>query len=166
MTREILPYIDTGNCRFENMISLLREADTTISNLETTIGDFENHPSDTNNRVHLCSPPEILDELSAAGCDMVSAATNHVFDYGHAGMERTMAELNRQNIAYAGIGQNLFEASKPAYIETGAGRVALISACSSIAAGSIAGKQTAGLRGRPGLNPYASSASTIQQKMI
>lgn len=153
MTREILPYTDSHNSRFNNMISLLQNADATISNLETTIGNFENYPSDTSNRVHLCSPPEILDELSAAGCDLVSAATNHVFDYGHAGMERTMAELDRRNIAYAGIGQNLFEASKPAYIETVSGRVALISACSSIAAGSIAGKQTAGIRGRPGLNP-------------
>lgn len=152
MTRKITPYARQSS-EFEEMVSLLRTADATVSNLEVTVGDFGDSPGYTNNRVHLCSPPAILDDLVTAGCDMFSAATNHIFDYGPAGMERTMVELDQRDIAYAGIGGSLFEASKPAYLETGAGRVALINACSSIVSSSIAGKQTEGLRGRPGLSP-------------
>jgi hypothetical protein len=83
----------------------------------------------------------------------LSAATNHSLDYGHEGIERTLTALRERNLVFAGLGENLFAARKPGYLETPAGRIALVSACTSVTPGSEAGEQTAALKGRPGMNP-------------
>ena len=54
---------------------------------------------------------------------------------------------------HAGTGENLAEARAPGYLETGKGRVALISAASTFPDASRAGHQRKDVRGRPGLSP-------------
>jgi poly-gamma-glutamate synthesis protein (capsule biosynthesis protein) len=83
----------------------------------------------------------------------MAAANNHVFDFSHGGMEATMRELEAREIPYAGLGRTLADARAPAYVDTPAGRVAVISTCSSITAGSEAGHQRPDVKGRPGLSP-------------
>jgi len=151
-TRPLTPY--EGNDRaFDRLLKELRRADTTVGNLEVLVHDYEGYPAATSGGTYMRSPPSILDDLEAAGFDLFSAATNHTFDYSHGGIEATIGNLDQRNIPYAGIGSSLYEARKPAFLETGAGRVGLVSACTSFPPGSEAGEQSLTMSGRPGLNP-------------
>jgi poly-gamma-glutamate synthesis protein (capsule biosynthesis protein) len=70
-------------------------------------------------------------------------------------MEATMVALEERDLPYAGLGRTLADAYAPAYVDTPGGRVALVSACSTITRGDEAGEQRPDLQGRPGLAPLA-----------
>ncbi|UHQ98575.1 CapA family protein (plasmid) [Natrinema zhouii] len=152
ITREILPYEGNADA-FDDLLALLRGTDATMTNLEVLLHDYEGYPSAASGGTYMRSPPNVADELIGMGCNLFSAATNHTIDYSHGSIERTIAALRERNAAFAGLGENLYEARKPASLETPAGRVAMVSACSTITPGSEAGEQSPALRGRPGLNP-------------
>lgn len=154
LTREIRPY-EGASDQFDSLLRTLRGTDATVTNLEVIVHDYEHSPSPSSGGTYMRAPPKILNELAAMGCNLFSAATNHVFDFGHGGVETTLRELNERGLAAAGLGANLYEARRPAYVETAAGRVAMVSACSSITPGSAAGPQSPSLPGRPGLNPLS-----------
>lgn len=126
-----------------------------MTNLEVIVHDYEHYPSPSSGGTYMRAPPKVLDELSVMGCNLFSAATNHVFDFTYGGIETTLEELERRDLAAAGPKTTLHEARRPAYVETPAGRVAMISACSGITTGSTAGPQSPALPGRPGLNPLS-----------
>ncbi len=151
-TRPILPYEGT-DCDFDRLLQTLRQSDATVGNLEVLVHDFEGYPAATSGGTYMRSPPTVLDDLESVGFDLFSAATNHTFDYSHGGVKATIRNLERRQIPYAGIGSTLYEARKPGYVETGAGRVGVVSACTSFPPGSEAGEQSPALQGRPGLNP-------------
>jgi len=152
LTREILPY--EGNAAaFDDLLALLRGADATATNLEVLLHDYEGYPAAASGGTFMRSPPRVADELAGIGCNLFSAATNHTIDYSHGGVERTIQAFRERDLTFAGLGENLFEARKPAYLETPASRVAMVSACSTITPGSEAGEQSPALQGRPGLNP-------------
>lgn len=152
LTREILPYEGNADA-FDELLALLRGADATGTNLEVLLHDYEGYPSASSGGTFMRSPPRVVDELVGMGCNLFSAATNHTIDYSHGGIERTIEVFRERNLAFAGIGENLYEARKPAYLESAAGRVAMVSACSTITPASEAGKQSSSLQGRPGLSP-------------
>lgn len=152
ITREILPYEDNTDA-FDDLLMLLRGADATMTNLEVLLHDYEGYPSASSGGTYMRSPPRVADELAGMGINLFSAATNHTIDYSHKGIERTIESLRERNLTFAGLGENLYEARNPAYLETAAGRVAIVSACSTITPGSEAGAQSPALQGRPGLNP-------------
>lgn len=139
--------------RFEELIDLVRSADAAPINLEVLLHDFEGYPAANGPGTYMRAPPWVADELSWMGFDMFAAATNHAMDYTHGGMEATMRELEARNIPYAGMGRDLVTAREPAYLDTPAGRVALVAACSSITTGSTAGNPRDGISGRPGIAP-------------
>lgn len=151
-TREILQYEGVSD-RFDGLLSLLRGADASVGHFESLVHDYEQGPAKTPGRLHKHTSSHLIEELVDMGFDAFSAASNHTFDYGRFGIERTIEELRARNVKFAGLGRNLYEAEQPAYVETGGGRVAVLNACSSISPESEAGEQTAALPGRPGLNP-------------
>ena len=154
LTREILPY-EGESSQFDRLLGTLRDADATATNLEVIVHDYEGYPSAASGGTYMRAPPKVLDELDGMGCNLFSAATNHVFDFTYGGIERTLEELEQRDLAAAGLGMNLYEARRPAYVETPAGRVGMISSCSSITPGSSAGPQSPALPGRPGLSPLS-----------
>lgn len=151
-TRPITQYAESDE-DIKRLINLIRQSDVGVGNLETLIHDFEGYPAASSGGTYMRSPPSILDDLKSMGFNLFAAATNHTFDYSHGGIETTIRNLDEKGIAYAGIGSNLYEARKPGYTETNAGRIGIVSACTSFPPGSEAGKQTQALHGRPGLNP-------------
>jgi len=159
-TRPLTPYEGTDDA-FDRLVTQLRQTDVTIGNLEVLVHDYEGYPAATSGGTYMRSPPAVLDDLDQLGFDLFSAATNHTFDYSHGGITATIKNLEERNVPYAGIGETLYDARKPAYVETPAGRVALISACTSFPPGSEAGKQSPTLPGRPGLNPI--HVSTVHE---
>ena len=152
---------------FGPVVDRLRSADITTTNLEVVIADGEQ--AATPPRVvpdqyqYLASfpgmvihaPPGILDDLSAIGIDMVSAASNHSLDFGRVGMERTMAALEARDIPYAGLGPSLESARAPAYTGSPDGRVGLVGATTSVPPGGEAGPTGSWFPGATGVSPLA-----------
>ena len=155
ITRELEPP-SAFAAEFEAIADLLRDATTTVSNLETVLHEFkadEGVYAHDSGGTYMRAPPKVLDELSAIGCDAFTAAQNHAFDYAYGGMLSTMAELEAREMPFAGLGENLYEARRPSYLETPAGRVALLSATSMYSGGVQATPQTEAMHGSPGVNP-------------
>lgn len=71
--------------------------------------------------------PDHLAALARAGIGMVSMAGNHIADCGAEGIADTCDELDRLAIAHTGAGLTLAEAQRPATVERGGRRIALLS---------------------------------------
>jgi len=136
---------------FTELVEHVREADVSMVNLETLLHDFEGYPGP--GALPMRSAPWVADELSWAGFELFSAATNHANDYWHGGMEATMAALEERDLVYAGLGRNLAAARAPGYLDTPVGRVGLVSATSTYQPGSVAAHQRRDMQGRPGVSP-------------
>ncbi|WP_418280897.1 CapA family protein [Halorubrum sp. DTA98] len=154
-----------GDPRFNAILERLRDADATLTNLEAVVTDGSSYatpPQAIRDQYQylaafpgmvLRCPPALLDELTAMGIDLVSAASNHSRDFGRYGMRSTMRELEDRSIPYAGLGRNLPDARAPAYETTPGGRIGVVSACTSVAPESEAGAPSSLLPGRPGISP-------------
>lgn len=139
---------------FRSVVDLVRDADVSIANLEVLLCDYEDgYPAAQSGGTYMRAPPWVADELTWFGFNAFAAATNHTGDFGIGGIKATMQHLEDRNIPYAGLGKNLAMAREPAYIETAAGRIGLVSACSTITIGTQAGQQRPDMGGRPGLSP-------------
>ena len=148
--------------RLDVTVDRLREADATVANLEVLpIEEGAGTPAAHSGGTYMRAPPWVLDELEWAGVDLFAAATNHVGDFGQDGMRVTMAELDARELPFAGLGHTLAHARQPAYVDTPGGRVALVTACSTITPGTVAGAQRPDVGGRPGLSPLRLETSYV-----
>src|SRR4030042_63262 len=141
--------------RFLSLVKIIRDADVAYTHLETLIHDYEGpelYPAAEAGWTWMRSPSYVVDELKWFGFDMVSLACNHSLDYSYGGLFSTWKVLNEGGMPHAGTGRNLGEARQPAYVDTGKGRVALISIASSFTGWARAGQSRPDLQGRPGLN--------------
>ena len=105
------------------------------------------------------APPEALDALTACGFNLLALADNHAFDLRVPGIQNTIAETDRRKLAHAGTGNNVAEASAPAYLKTAKGTVALIASASGLIA--TGGNATAD---RPGVNELRVYAGDTQNE--
>jgi poly-gamma-glutamate capsule biosynthesis protein CapA/YwtB (metallophosphatase superfamily) len=135
------------------MLRLIRAAAVRFVNLEVSLSDYQGIPAAETSGVHATASPKLADELQQAGFNLFALANNHMLDYGQEGLALTLEALKERNITYAGAGYNLAEACTPGYLETPAGRVALIACSSSFPPGYRAGEQRRDMQGRPGINP-------------
>lgn len=138
---------------FSGLVDLVRSADAAFTNLEIMTPRRPWVPSSEYGGMHLAAPPFILDELRWMGFNLFNVANNHAIDYTFQGLVDTLDELERRNMVYAGGGRTLGEARSPGYLETPAGRVALIGAASSFMTGALAAENRTDVGGRPGINP-------------
>ena len=137
--------------------SALREAiaasDVRLANLETTITDGTRYASAYSGGTWLTADPGCLADVARLGFNVLGFANNHTMDYSYGGLEDTLQFLRQEGIAAAGAGQNLFEAARPAIVETPGGRAAVFAVCATFEDAARAGSQTESMPGRPGLNP-------------
>lgn len=150
ITQRLSPY---RNDRFTGLVERIRDADASFVNLEVLLHEFEGYPAARSGGTYMQAPGWVADELSWAGFDLFAAANNHTGDYSHGGIEATLRELRERELSFAGLGTTLRRAREPCYLDTPAGRVALVAACSTIIPGSEAGEQRPDVVGRPGLAP-------------
>lgn len=143
------------------LVELVRGTDAAMVNLEILLHEYEGYPTGSKTGTYMRAPPWVADELDWAGFNLYAAATNHAYDYSHGGMLATIRELDARELTHAGLGENLAHARAPGYADTEAGRVALVSACASITAGSIAGEQRPDMHGRPGINPLRTTTRYV-----
>jgi poly-gamma-glutamate capsule biosynthesis protein CapA/YwtB (metallophosphatase superfamily) len=123
-------------------ISPLLTGDVKFTNFEATI--IENESTHDG---RFLSPPGALDALQALGFNLLALSDNHSFDLKVNGIRNTLKEVQARNIAHAGIGNNVAEATAPGYLRTPKGTIALVAMASGLIA--EGGSATAN---RPGVN--------------
>lgn len=109
-----------------DMIGLLEKADLRIINLENAIASSGKPWSKTPKVFFYKADPKAIDVLKCVNINYVTLANNHVLDYGEEAFIETLQHLEKNNIAYAGAGRNLNEASKPAFLYAEGIKVAVI----------------------------------------
>ena len=137
---------------FPALRSFICRGDLRFLNLETTIHRHETFGAAVSGGSWFCARPEVLDDVKAFGFNALSTANNHAMDYSHAGLLKTLEYIRQSGLACAGTGASLSEAAAPAYVDTLAGRFALIGACSSFHPDALAGNPARSVPARPGLN--------------
>jgi Bacterial capsule synthesis protein PGA_cap len=159
LTGDVIMNTRVSACRDPGVLAaveVLRAADVTHAHLELPLHDFDRDdifPAAEGAMAWYRGPTAIADELRWLGVDLVSTASNHALDYSYGGLRSTCAALDAAGLANAGTGADLAAARAPAFADTAAGRVALVSATSSFPAFARAGAARTDAAGRPGVNP-------------
>jgi poly-gamma-glutamate synthesis protein (capsule biosynthesis protein) len=129
--------------------------DARIANLETSITTSDD--AWPGKGVHYRMSPANVDCLEAAGFDCCVLANNHVLDWGYAGLDETIATLDRIRIDAAGAGANIDAASAPVRISLGEKGNVLVFALADRSSGVpqewLAGESQAGVNLLPDLSP-------------
>jgi Bacterial capsule synthesis protein PGA_cap len=118
----------TGGLDFRPVLAgvapIVQGADVAVCHLETPLappgGPYAGYPS-------FSVPPEIVPALADTGFDACSTASNHTFDQGAAGIDRTLAALDAAGIRHAGSARSPAEAEAVTLIPTPVADVALLS---------------------------------------
>ena len=90
MTR---PWSRVGDECFLELVETIRNADVSLTNLETVIHEFNGYAQAHCGGTYMASPPQIASELRWAGLDMIAHANNHSFDYGSLAFSKRSATL-------------------------------------------------------------------------
>lgn len=137
---------------FQEICDFIQQGDFRFINMETTIHNHETYGAATSGGTWFCSPPGVLEDAKEFGFNILSTCNNHAMDYSHIGLEKTLKYVEDAGFPNAGVGRTLADAAAPVYLDTLAGRIALIGACSSFHADAMAGEQSSTVPGRPGIN--------------
>lgn len=156
LSRALKPH---GEPDYLALAELLGRADVTFANLESTVREPQEGIPNFTQGTPMTTPPALLEDLKWMGVDVVSVANNHTTDYGVPGVLATLDHLRRAGLPFSGAGRTLMEARRPAYVDTAAGRVAVVSATSFYRPWNRAADSRPDSAGRPGINPLGFSTS-------
>jgi len=112
---------------FGDLLPVFEAADRVIVNLECAITEEEKGIR----KIGPClkAPLKTAAALKKAGVTECTLSNNHIFDFGKKGLDDTVAELDKHNIGYTGIGDN-YEASRRDYIiPSDVGDIAIVNVC-------------------------------------
>lgn len=90
---------------FKEVAPLLKDADLTIGNLETTLSGREEYYQRVNTQIGGPSfncPDELAEALKKSGFDVLTTANNHCMDRGIGGLKRTLDVLDKVGIYHTG----------------------------------------------------------------
>jgi poly-gamma-glutamate synthesis protein (capsule biosynthesis protein) len=155
MNRRLVQFDQPGDPGFYEMAQLIRGADASFMNLEQSVfrlQNFDGWPAAENGGNYEVGSPETLQDLVGMGFNLFNRANNHSTDYGVAGLRATNMLMDEWGLVHSGTGDNLGWASRPGYLETTKGRVAMIGMASTHTPMSRAGAAAPEVQGRPGLN--------------
>lgn len=106
--------------------------DVVFTNFEAAVGELRKAQLPGNGRLLAPAPPGALASLKDLGFNLVSLADNHAWDLEIPGIQNTLKEVDRLNLAHAGTGNTLDEAAAPGYLRTPKGTVALVAMASGL----------------------------------
>ncbi|ESZ05484.1 CapA family protein [Mesorhizobium sp. M0923] len=137
-----------------NLQAVIAVADARLTNLEIVAASRNAFASAESGGTWMkASRKAIRAMIQHFGFNLVSWANNHAMDYSYRGLEETAELLNEMGVVHAGVGADLRQASRPRYLDSSNGRVALIAATSTFFESHRAGPAGAEIVGRPGVNP-------------
>lgn len=117
--------VDPSSAGYQAVRGFLAGADAALANFEAVLAVPGAWPTKTKT-LH-CAGPEALHSLRAMGFAAIAHANNHAFDLGPPGILATLAAAREAGIALVGSGEDSAAASRPAYVATAAGTVAVLS---------------------------------------
>lgn len=152
------PIVSLGDPGTLRIRKLLSAADVAFGNQEGAIFDldkFPGYPAAQNGGGTPINDAAVAFDLKAMGFKIMSLANNHATDFGVDGLLRTQQSLDAAEVVHAGTGDSLSAARQPAYAQTPAGVVALVSFAGTYTDISLAAdaNPARGFRARPGLAP-------------
>jgi poly-gamma-glutamate capsule biosynthesis protein CapA/YwtB (metallophosphatase superfamily) len=112
------------------IIASLLKGDVVFTNFEATI--LDERKSQSYKDGNFLSPPGALEALKTFGFNLLSLSNNHSFDLKVPGIQNTLEQVSRLNLAHAGIRNTIDEAVAPGYLTTSKGTVALVSMASGL----------------------------------
>jgi len=129
---------------------LVQKADLSIAHLETPLapagGPYHGYPL-------FQGPPQIAAALKQTGYDLCTTASNHSFDGGASGVDRTLNTLDKVGLKHAGTARSRAEAEQTTIVDVGGVKIASLSF-------------TFGFNGLPYPNGQTWRAGTIDAKTI
>ncbi len=128
-------YLQGNDVRFTNLETALAPAGVAVEPRTATT-----HKTD----------PVVLDALKDMGFNMLSMSNNHAWDMGAKGLVAAIGEVEKHGFAHAGTGADITAAASAGYLDTPAGKVALIGMASG--ANQLSNPETWAAPGRPGVN--------------
>jgi poly-gamma-glutamate capsule biosynthesis protein CapA/YwtB (metallophosphatase superfamily) len=140
---------------FRSVLDLLQRSTVVYGNMETTIFDprsFKGAPFSWDGDWTNAALPAVARDLKSMGFAIVSRANNHALDWGLEGMRESSRWLDEAGIVHAGVGETRGLARAPQYLESAAGRVALISLASTFRPTTDALPSAGASTGRAGVN--------------
>lgn len=109
----------------DSVKTLFQQSDLNIVNLEAPVTTSASKIIKTG--PHLKADEEgTLNVLKALNVNVVTLANNHVKDYDEKGVTDTLSFCKQNDIKTVGAGNDLNDASKPLFIETSEGKIAII----------------------------------------
>lgn len=126
--------------------------DARLVNFETVINDGTCRPAAWSGGTWSSMDPSVYPDLLAFGFNGCGCANNHSVDFSWDGLFMTIRTMKEHGMPYAGIGENLQDATKAAYVKTPNGTVAFLSVSASFHPDAMAGWKTSRSPGRPGLS--------------
>jgi poly-gamma-glutamate synthesis protein (capsule biosynthesis protein) len=101
-----------------------------ISGADIAIANFENpapdNPTWHRSKTVFTAEPSLIDGIADAGIDYLSLANNHIRDAGGRGVLQTIRNVTKRGIVVSGAGKDLAAARKPAMMEAGGMKVAIL----------------------------------------
>ncbi|TDW16035.1 poly-gamma-glutamate synthesis protein (capsule biosynthesis protein) [Kribbella kalugense] len=103
---------------------LVQRADLAIAHLENPLaplgGPYHGYPL-------FQGPPQIATALKQTGYDVCTTASNHSFDGGTAGVDRTLNTLEKVGLKHAGTARSRAEAEQTTIVDVGGVKIASLS---------------------------------------
>ncbi len=163
ISRPLSPML-ADDAGFAAVVKILRDADATFGNFENTAIDiraFAGYPQGWGGDWTLIAPPEVARDLKTLGFDLLARANNHALDWGVEGMRETDRVLDAAGLVHAGTGETRASARAPRYLDTGRGRIGLVSMTSTFPEFAEALPPRGQAPGRPGINALKTTRLTM-----
>ena len=134
------------------LTSWIGGGDARLVNFETVVNDGTCRPAAWSGGTWSSMDPSVLPDFLAFGFNGCGCANNHSLDFSQDALFMTMKTFRRLGIPFAGIGEDMQEATKAAFVDTPNGRVAFLSVSAEFHPDAMAGWKTSRSPGRPGLS--------------
>ncbi len=135
----------------------LRSADVAFVNLETPLSRRGVRAEKQNT---LRADPTLVEDLLAAGIDVVGLANNHMLDYGLDGLADTLDNLERAGIPQVGAGIDLESSRGSMVLEGPGGSIGFLAFASTLPQGFAASPD------RPGIAPIHVTAAFVVENPL
>ncbi|MGZ5089569.1 MAG: CapA family protein [Burkholderiales bacterium] len=111
---------------FAPLAALLSQADICFTDLETPIAGPGSEKATRDTIFLKAAEPAVLECLQQLSVNVLALSNNHAWDFGTGGVLATLNAVRSRGFTYAGTGEDLAQATAPAYRDAAASRIALV----------------------------------------
>jgi poly-gamma-glutamate synthesis protein (capsule biosynthesis protein) len=108
----------------EKIVNTLKDAD--ITHISNEIPFVEGCQGEKKDYLIFCSRPEYMELLKYVGTDVIELTGNHMNDYGHDALLKSLAIYEKEGLPYFGGGKNLEDSYKPVIMESNGNKFAFL----------------------------------------